>query len=364
MIDPRSVPVVLPHFKRRQGEILFLVSRREALRLANEPQVEQFDAVDGHACVAELEARFPGVTESLADWAERGMVKFLPAEGPPSDGRRTVVVEPHMDDAALSVGGLLLKRAGRQRTSIVSVTRWSPYTSYLLIGRTDFADLSTVTQLRTAESQIAARLCRAEFYAMDERELMVESGIPLRVDNLPAMHKNMFAWSAFGVTESEVAALAERLLSMVLPLEPEELWIPMGLGPHLDHIRTNRACLKALLIARERLQGTRVFLYDELPYAWQFPRHADIVRRALYTLASLSHDPEIAERVGVTVRAVAGIDELASLLGDCDRNREWTLILDGENVLRAQCLSERSLVAPAAGLVAAVFREVEGSRGW
>ena len=281
MVRQDSVPIVLPHFKRRGDKVFFLVSRRETARLPTPLEQKWFDAIDGTASLATLEARLPGIAQSLGDWAARGIVKILPASGPPSRGPHVVVVEPHMDDAILSIGGRLLKRSGQQRTTILSITRWSPFTSYLLGGRADFCDLKTVTELRTAESQIAARLCRGTFRAMDEGEVMVQAGVPVRPDTLPVVFKNIGAWAVFGPTEHELAALTDRLHSLLEVLAPNELWIPMGLGSHYDHVRTRQACLNVLNRSPGQFRSVHVFLYDDLPYARWFPKHSDNIAAVL-----------------------------------------------------------------------------------
>ncbi len=279
--DPHRIPVVLPHYQRRQNQIFFLVSRRETVTLVDAVEAARFDAIDGTRTIAELENSLPGISDSIERWARAGIVKLVTPLPGPASGPHAVVIEPHMDDAILSVGGRLLNRSGRQRSTILSLTRWSSYTSYLLSGRTDFSDVATVTELRTAESRIAARLCGASFQAMEENDSIVEMGMPLGPDTLPTFHFNLHGWGAFGPTEQEVTASSERLLSVLRSLDPDELWIPMGLGPHLDHVRTRQACLRALLAARSELEHRKIFLYRDLPYARQFPLHADIVLRAL-----------------------------------------------------------------------------------
>jgi hypothetical protein len=109
----------------------------------------------------------PAIVASLEKWAERGIIKFMPRDRRRPPGPHALVIEPHMDDAIVSLGGRLINQSGRQRTTILSLTRWSSYTSYLLSGRTDFTDVEIVTRLRLAESEIAARMCGATFVAMN-----------------------------------------------------------------------------------------------------------------------------------------------------------------------------------------------------
>jgi LmbE family N-acetylglucosaminyl deacetylase len=276
-----SVPIVLPHYKRRQDGVFFLISRRETVTLSGHREAAWFDAIDGEATVADLEYRWPGILSSIEEWARRGIVKFLPPEKESPGGTHALVIEPHMDDAILSVGGCLIRRSWCQQTTILSVVRWSSYTSYLLSGRTEFSDVSAVSQLRAAESEIAARLCGAKFLSMNESDAIVEMGMPLRPDALPRLHWNLHAWGSFGPTEDEVAALSERIFDVVRSIKPDELWIPMGLGPHFDHVRTRQACLHFVVAAQSELGKMRIILYKDLPYASQFPQQADFVLRAL-----------------------------------------------------------------------------------
>jgi LmbE family N-acetylglucosaminyl deacetylase len=279
--DRQFTPIVLPHYRRRQEKIFFLVSRREAMVLSDSTEAGWFDAIDGRATIAELEEGRPAIVAALEKWAERGIVKFMPPDRGPARGPHALVIEPHMDDAILSLGGRLINQSGRQRTTILSLTRWSSYTSYLLSGRTDFTDLQTVTQLRMAESEIAARMCGASFAAMNESDAIVDMGLPLRPDTLPRFHWTLHSWGTFGPTEEEVAGLSQRLLSVVRSIDPDELWIPMGLGAHVDHVRTRQACLAVVVAMRSELESRRVFVYRDLPYARQFPHHPDHVLRAL-----------------------------------------------------------------------------------
>jgi LmbE family N-acetylglucosaminyl deacetylase len=281
ILDRQFTPVILPHYQRRHDKVFFLISRREAIVLSDSTEAAWFDAIDGRATIAELEEGRPGIVASLEKWAKRDIVKFMPPDGGPSRGPHALVIEPHMDDAIVSLGGRLINRSGRQRTTILSVTRWSSYTSYLLSGRTDFTDVQTVTQLRMAESEIAARMCGARFVAMDESDAIVDMGLPLRPDTLPRFHRTLNSWGTFGPTEDEVAGSSQRLLSVVRSINPDELWIPMGLGPHVDHVRTRQACLEVIVAMRPVLEKKRVFLYRDLPYARQFPYHPDFVLRAL-----------------------------------------------------------------------------------
>jgi LmbE family N-acetylglucosaminyl deacetylase len=178
-----------------------------------------------------------------------------------------VVVEPHMDDAALSVGGRLLLRRGRARVTILSVVKWSNYTRELMHGGAAL-DVQAVTELRCAEAARAASALGAAHRAMDELDAPLRfqpakswsQGPPTRL--LPAFK----AWTAFAPSREEIDALAARLREQLAALDPDELWFPLGAGWNVDHGRTRDACL-AVLAGLPDGDRPRVLAYEDVPYA-------------------------------------------------------------------------------------------------
>jgi LmbE family N-acetylglucosaminyl deacetylase len=67
-------------------------------------------------------------------------------------------------------------------------------------------------------------------------------------------------------SNQEVAALAEELTQCVTMLEPGELWIPMGLGEHVDHRSTRSACLLMLAEARGQFSQMPVCMYEDIRF--------------------------------------------------------------------------------------------------
>jgi hypothetical protein len=78
----------------------------------------------------------------------------------------------------------------------------------------------------------------------------------------------------------ETALIAEKLMQELNLLAPDELWIPMGLGNHVDHRTTRSACMLMLAEAPNRFSGVPVVMYEELPYAAMLG-HAAQIRTAL-----------------------------------------------------------------------------------
>jgi LmbE family N-acetylglucosaminyl deacetylase len=191
-----------------------------------------------------------------------------------------VVIEPHMDDAALSVGGLLLLRRGQARVTILSVTKYSNYTKELMHG-----DGSTneqeVTRRRCEETARAASLLGAEHRTMEERDATLRF-LPPEAWARHARKRllsSFKAWTTFGSSREELSSLASRIRDAVIALEPDELWVPLGVGWNIDHLRTRDACL-AMIAQEPQTACPRVLLYEDGAYISRCRGHAAQIVRA------------------------------------------------------------------------------------
>ena len=136
--------------------MFFLISQRP-FAVLNQAEQILWNVLEKEASVGALQAR-------LGALAEEGIRRLLALEvaemvlpAPPGKRRRVMVIEPHMDDAALSVGGLMLQRRADCEFLIVTMATQSVATSYRALDR-EFFDIKTVSGIRKAESEIVARL--------------------------------------------------------------------------------------------------------------------------------------------------------------------------------------------------------------
>jgi len=273
------VAQVRPHNRRRERKIFFLISRRPLVELSPEEAL-LYGSIDGRRSVAELERMHPGARDRLLKWREAAIIELIPPITSPTRPH-LVVIEPHMDDAVLSAGGCLLHRRGRCRTTILSAVKWSNHTSYLRLKR-NFLNVGEVTDLRLEESALVARLLGAE------HRCLVWTEAPLRlwpaerwsVATVEKYNEIPRAFTGLFPNPKDVSLLAEQLAQELTALAPDELWIPMGLGDHVDHRTTRNACLLMLAEARGRFSGLPVFMYEDVPYATFFG-HAAQIRSAL-----------------------------------------------------------------------------------
>jgi LmbE family N-acetylglucosaminyl deacetylase len=243
-----------------------MISRRPLWELSP-VEVPVFEGIDGRRTAAELEEMHPGAGELLLKWHEAEILELIPPITAPARPH-LVVIEPHMDDAVLSAAGRLLHRRGRCRITIMSVVRWSNFTSYMALKR-DFLNVRDITNLRQRESALVARYLGAEYRCLDWTDAPIcfwpsERWSPATVERFNVSTQtfvNLFP------NAKDVALLAEQLAHELSVLAPDELWIPMGLGEHVDHRTTRNACLLMLARARGRFADVPVFMYEDLPYA-------------------------------------------------------------------------------------------------
>jgi LmbE family N-acetylglucosaminyl deacetylase len=275
------VPQKWPHYQRRGRSVFFMISRRPALELSVE-EIALFESIDGRRSVAELEKIYPGATERLKQWHDAALLELVPPITPPA-APHLVVIEPHIDDAVLSAGGRLLHRRGKSRITILSIVKWSSFTSYLTQNRGAFS-VEEVTELRQKEAALAARVLGAESRCLE----WIDS--PLRL--IPSDRWSKTIFDQFGKNpqtfvklfpnSKEVSLLAEQLSEAMKELRPDALWIPMGLGDHVDHRTTRDACLRMLAESPEAFAGVSVCMYEDIPYGYaKLVGHDQQIRNAL-----------------------------------------------------------------------------------
>lgn len=164
-------------------------------------------------------------------------------------GDRTVVLSPHLDDAALAVGGYLARRASEGATThVVTVYTAGPDLETLPNRLRVFADYRT----RLIEDDAAL----AKLNASSER-----LGLCERIFRHPPLGRVSQVFRTPPVT----AELGEfdRLVRAVCDLlaDPEvELLAPLGVGNHVDHVEVSVATMTAAVLCDAH---HRVWFYED-----------------------------------------------------------------------------------------------------
>ena len=235
----------------------------------------------------------------------------------------TLLLSPHADDVALSVGGSLHRGIFRR-----------PLTLATLFGRSNFVsgefspDWRGATDSRREEDEaFAARVnARLRYFELEEATLRpIGGGGGDRI---------------FAATADEPmpvpAALTSALRELLATVRPEIVVLPLGLGCHRDHLLTQR---EGTALGRET--ATTLVYYEDLPYAARLGKrkireHARALHPAVRPLR-IDIRPALDEKLrSVSIyRTQVAPGELRSAVGGMHRlgrskacERIWTLGTD------------------------------------
>jgi LmbE family N-acetylglucosaminyl deacetylase len=272
------IPMRRPHFHAKAGALYFLISRQPHAPLEDSEKAI-WETIDGRTSIANLRKRFAAVDNVLNRFVSLGTCE-LPPVGFPSRRRRILVIEPHMDDAVLSVGGTMWLRRNECEFTVLSLAGASNFTSYYEVDR-DFFDIAEVTALRKAESALSLKHIGGYHMTL----ALLEA--PLRYQNARwtldwfRQHRDgMWTLVARSPGSGELEQWTGALARFFTSLEAEEIWMPLGVGNHVDHQLARDACLQ-ILSKPGLIKGRKVRFYEEVPYTRNWPGHADRVITAL-----------------------------------------------------------------------------------
>ena len=236
--------------------------------------------MEKEATVGALQARLG----ALADDTIRRLLALEVAEvvlpTPSGKRRRVMVIEPHMDDAALSVGGLMLQRRADCEFLIVTLATQSVASSYE--GYREFFDIKTVSDLRKAESEIVARMLWGRHIPLG----LVEASLRYHPQNWTLdwfrRHEHaIYSYLDHAAGRGELEQWTSTLAKAIADLQPEEIWMPLGVGTHVDHQLTLHSCLNVMRANPKLVEQCVCRLFQDVPYAADHPAHTAALVKAL-----------------------------------------------------------------------------------
>lgn len=280
-MTPIADPIVhrRPHF-RRSGEHLHFMASQRPCRNLSELEQRVWDAIDFPTSLASLCASLGSATSSaVATLCAAGQADLVETDF--AHGRkRVLVIEPHADDAALSVGATLWRRRHECEFTIATMASRSNFTSYYYLDR-DYFSIDSVVAMRNAESALFARLIGGRHLPVGLTDAALRYCDQDWTLEFYRRHRGAVA-AAIGrdADPAEMrrwVAAARHLLAM-----PgfDEIWIPQG-SPHGDHRLTAEACLSALVADRRLAGRVALRLYQDVPYAARYPRYSEEMAAAL-----------------------------------------------------------------------------------
>ena len=290
-----SVVVRRPHFQLREDSLFFLISQRP-FAVLNRAEQNLWNVLWNEASVGTLRA-------SLGDSAEEGIRRLLALEVaelvppvPVGKRRRVMVIEPHMDDAALSVGGRMLQRRAECEFLIVTMATRSVANSYRALDR-EFFDIETVSGIRKAESGIVARLLGGRHISLGLADATLRYHPQNWTLDWFRRHKPaVYMCLQHAPSPDELEQWTSILAEAIDDLQPEEIWMPLGAGMHTDHQLTRHACLNILRADPKFVERCVCRFFQDVPYAADYPAHTAALIKALREAGARLEE----ERVDIT----------------------------------------------------------------
>lgn len=264
-----AFPVRRPHFVEREGDLFFLESRRPFRRLTSAERTvwSRADGATRMGSVTGGEAQLQSALEAL----ERDEILDVIEPVTSTRRRRILVIEPHMDDAVLSVGGTMWQQRRTCFFTVATMAGESNFTSYYYSER-EYFDPKVVSALRKAESAHVMRMLGGRHLALPHLEapLRCRSGTWSR--DWYASHTKLVDSSILRAPSSrETEEWASSIRSLLTAEDFDEVWIPIGIAAHVDHELTRNAALTVLIEDVDVAHGATVLLYAEVPYLGDAP---------------------------------------------------------------------------------------------
>lgn len=272
MLSSNSFVLRRPHYNRRGSKLFFLISARPAAVFST-IESEVWDAIGDGTAIMDLRHKFPvGLDEVVLGFVSRELCELVD-DFPTHARRRVVVFEPHSDDAALSVGGAMWQQRDRCEFIIVTIGGRSNFTSYSVLER-DFFAVQEITALRAHEGELVCRMLGGQYLALqlDEATLRYHGGDW----SLEWFCKHKAAISSFQnhqPSQSDIETWKSAIKRVLNEVQADEVWVPLGVGNHVDHQIARTACLMAFMEEPTLTNVREVFLYEDVPYAERFPNH-------------------------------------------------------------------------------------------
>lgn len=238
---------------------------------------------------------------------------------------------PHLDDAALSCGGMIASLASvGQSVLVVNLCSGSPSPAATL---SPFAAAmharwglppAEAVRLRLLEDEVALETLGVDSYQLDLLDAIYR---------MPAAyHDDASLFGTVAPTDPLAAQLAPRLADLRMRYADAILYAPLGVGRHVDH---QIVCATALELAR---QGMSVAFYEDFPYVLS----SDALAARIAELGGLELFAPVVTAIDASLaRKIAAIEAYASQIGT----------LFGDQAAMAAAVTSYAAGLPSAGAV-------------
>jgi LmbE family N-acetylglucosaminyl deacetylase len=259
-----------PHFQLH-GNHLFWIGSKQPRQQFSEAEAGLWNLMRQPVTVKIAREKCgDGADTLISGFLQSELCELLEPEFP-QNRRRVLVIEPHADDAALSIGSTMWNQRLECEFLIATMASRSNHTRYRDMGL-DIFDVSEVTEIRRLESELFARLVGGTHVSVG----LTDS----------ELHYNDANWTmdffrrhrmSIRVSTSRIADNVERqrwtdaVRRLLEEHRSAEVWFPLG-GPHTDHLLTADACFAAFLANPSLTSGRILRVYGEFPYMARYPQ--------------------------------------------------------------------------------------------
>lgn len=292
-IESSLLVVRRPHYKLLNSALYFLISNRPSKQLTTLEE-EVWEHLQEPKRVRDLISINPKYHEIIAAYHKSEYIELAEC-GFPEHRRKILVIEPHADDAALSVGGTMWKMRNDCEFTLLTAASRSNFTSYYNLYRNYF-DVNNVTALRRAESVLFCQMLGGK-----HDELQLTDAVLRYCDKDWDLEFFKNHRTSIAVATSRLAPKFERekwkekLAAYIKNGAFEEIWLPLG-SPHSDHALTTSSIFNVLREYPEILKNSIFRIYQDVPYGARFPkftaRALEGIAKAGYQTQSLKSDIE------------------------------------------------------------------------
>jgi len=268
-ISERYIAHRRPHYHLRNNELYFLISTRPS-RFFSTLETAVWSILENPTVVSELISVNPEYLDVLANFHDSEIIELVEVEFPAAR-KKILVVEPHADDAALSVGGTMWQMRHEVEFTVLTVANRSNFTSYYNLYRSYF-NIEEVSALRREESKLFCRMVGGH-----HRELGLTDAVLRYSDKQWDLSFFKEHRTSIAVATSRLAPLPERLTwkakleEYVKSAKFDEIWIPLG-SPHSDHSLTTSSIFQIIKGDPELLNDSVIRIYQDVPYGARFPK--------------------------------------------------------------------------------------------
>jgi LmbE family N-acetylglucosaminyl deacetylase len=326
-IPTDSLLVPRPHYEVRGGALCFLADPEPVDRLSPS-ESELWELLRQPVTAGAVRQRLgAGADQLMSKFLSAGYCELVEA-GFPAARCRVLVIEPHADDAVLSVGGTMWLRRHECAFVIATMASRSNHTRFRDLGGA--LDIAGTSELRRRESELAARMLGGEHVSAGLTDTALRYHDTEWTDDFYLRHRVAIQASTARVADDDERARWIEAVRQLLLREPAaEVWMPLG-GPHTDHMLTADACFAAIAAQPSLGDGRVLRVYQEYPYAARNPRHMSAALSALSDAGAVLEEERVAitpvrdyKRRLASVYVSQNIDEMYGVPGIDQTERLW-----------------------------------------